>query len=222
MLDVALNPVLLQESRENKAEINQVYMLALSFAQKQLGMTLSQQYRVVNSSPNSSPDELHRRLGFQKLSSAPKQPNTGNAISLSTLTSFDKHFMLNPCSLPTLLSPPKTIFLIIHSPFFFFFFFTAGQTPAALLQHISSLRSENQEDSAPQIIFRPAEKIKKDLIQVISAASVEPQKPEYRLEVKTDAAGVPDSVELTVELPMVCSMSECQLSMSKVSGYTLP
>lgn len=123
MLDVALNPVLLQESRENKAEINQVYMLALSFAQKQLGMTLSQQYRVVNSSPNSSPDELHRRLGFQKLSSAPKQPNTGNAISLSTLTSFDKHFMLNPCSLPTLLSPPKTIFLIIHSPFFFFFFF---------------------------------------------------------------------------------------------------
>uniref|UniRef100_A0AAX7VCL4 PIH1D1/2/3 CS-like domain-containing protein n=1 Tax=Astatotilapia calliptera TaxID=8154 RepID=A0AAX7VCL4_ASTCA len=61
----------------------------------------------------------------------------------------------------------------------------------------------------------PAEKIKKDLIHVISAASVEPQKPEYRLEVKTDAAGVPDSVELTVELPMVCSMSECQLSMSK-------
>lgn len=120
MLDVALNPVLLQESRENKAEINQVYMLALSFAQKQLGMTLSQQYRVVNSSPNSSPDELHCRLGFQKLSSAPKQPNTGNAIRLSTLTSFDKHFMLNPCALPTLLSPPKTIFLIIHSPFFFF------------------------------------------------------------------------------------------------------
>ncbi|XP_063350335.1 PIH1 domain-containing protein 2 [Pelmatolapia mariae] len=167
VLDVALNPVLLQESRENKAEINQVYMLALSFAQKQLGMTLSQEYRVVNSSPNSSPDEMHRRLGFQKLSSAPKQPNT------------------------------------------------AGQTPAALLQHISSLQSENQEDSAPQIICRPAEKIKKDLIQVISAASVEPQKPEYRLEVKTDAAGVPDSVELTVELPMVCSMSECQLSMSK-------
>ncbi|XP_035768286.1 PIH1 domain-containing protein 2 [Neolamprologus brichardi] len=82
VLDVALNPVLLQESRENKAEINQVYMLALSFAQKQLGMTLSQEYRVVNSSPNSSPDELHRRLGFQKLSSAPKQPNTGN-LSMS-------------------------------------------------------------------------------------------------------------------------------------------
>uniref|UniRef100_A0A3Q0RF83 PIH1 domain containing 2 n=1 Tax=Amphilophus citrinellus TaxID=61819 RepID=A0A3Q0RF83_AMPCI len=168
VLDVALNPAVLQESKENKAEINKVYMLALNFAQKELGMTLSQQYRVVNSSPNSTPDELHRRLGFQKWSSTPKQADT------------------------------------------------AGQTPAALLQQISSLRSENQDEaSAPQIICRPAEKIKKDLIQVMSFTSVEPQKPEYQLEVKTDASEVPHSVELTVELPMVCSMSECQLSMSK-------
>ncbi|KAM9359553.1 PIH1 domain-containing protein 2 [Symphorus nematophorus] len=93
---------------------------------------------------------------------------------------------------------------------------TAGETPAALLQQIFSLRSEKQdEDTAAQIICRPAEHKKKDLIQVISTTFVQPQKPEYQLEVKTDAAGVSRSVELTVELPKVCSMSECQLRISK-------
>uniref|UniRef100_A0A665TS17 PIH1 domain containing 2 n=1 Tax=Echeneis naucrates TaxID=173247 RepID=A0A665TS17_ECHNA len=50
---------------------------------------------------------------------------------------------------------------------------------------------------------------KKDLIQVISTTLAQPMKPEYQLQVKIDAAGVPHSVELTVELP-------------KVSSYTLP
>ncbi len=103
------------------------------------------------------------------------------------------------------------------------FLFTASQTPAALLQQISSLRSEKQEgNTAAQIISRPAEQKKKDLIQVISTTFVQPQKPEYQLEVKTDAAGVPRSMELTVELPKVCAMSDCQLRISKVSSYTLP
>ncbi|XP_044059775.1 PIH1 domain-containing protein 2 [Siniperca chuatsi] len=93
---------------------------------------------------------------------------------------------------------------------------TASQTPAALLQQISSLRSEKQEeDTAAQIICRPAEHKKKELIQVISTTFVQPQKPEYQLEVKTDTAGVPRSVELTVELPKVCSLSESQLRISK-------
>ncbi|XP_022615460.1 PIH1 domain-containing protein 2 isoform X2 [Seriola dumerili] len=91
----------------------------------------------------------------------------------------------------------------------------ASQTPAALLQQICSLRSEKQDvELEAQIISRPAEH-KKDLIQVISTTFVQPQKPEYQLRVKIDTAGVPRSVELTVELPKVCSVSECQLRISK-------
>lgn len=103
------------------------------------------------------------------------------------------------------------------------FIFTASQTPAALLQQLSSLCSDKQDvEPATNIICRPAEQKKKGLIQVISTTFEQPQKPEYQLDVKTDSAGVPRSVELTVELPKVCSMSECQLRISKVSGYTLP
>ncbi|XP_070826467.1 PIH1 domain-containing protein 2 isoform X1 [Chaetodon trifascialis] len=169
VLDVALNPAVLQDCEKDKAE---VYMLALSFAQQQFGMRVSQQYTVINCSPKSSPDDLYRRLGFQQWAIASKQPDT-------------------------------------------VFLFTASQTPAALLQQISSLRSEKQDEDTAQIICRPADLKKKDLIQVISTTFVEPQKPEYQLEVKTDTAGVPRSMELTVELPKVCSMSDCQLSISK-------
>lgn len=103
------------------------------------------------------------------------------------------------------------------------FLYTASQTPAALLQQISSLHSEkHDEDMAAQMIRGPAENKNKDLIQVISTTFVQPQEPEYQLEVKADTAGVPRCVELTVELPEVCSMSECQLRISKVSGSTLP
>uniref|UniRef100_A0A3Q3GEK2 PIH1 domain containing 2 n=1 Tax=Labrus bergylta TaxID=56723 RepID=A0A3Q3GEK2_9LABR len=68
---------------------------------------------------------------------------------------------------------------------------------------------------APQDPSRPVPHKRKDLIQVISSTFVQPQKPDYQLEVKNDTAGVPRSVELTVELPKVSSMSECQLSISK-------
>ncbi|XP_041851359.1 PIH1 domain-containing protein 2 [Melanotaenia boesemani] len=168
VLDLALNPAVLQESNADKTDINKVYVLALSFAQQQHGMRLSQEYNVVNCSPKSSPGDLHHRLGFQT------QPNT------STQTE------------------------------------TASQTPGALLRQISSLRSVKQDEvSTSQIISKPTEHIKKDLIQVISTAFVEPQKPEYQMEVKTDTVGVPCSMELTVELPKVRSMSECQLRVSK-------
>ncbi|XP_028275719.1 PIH1 domain-containing protein 2 [Parambassis ranga] len=168
VLDVALNPAVFWESKEDNREMNQVYMLALSFAQQQHGVGLSQQYTVVTSSPKSSVNEVYHRLGFKKWSNTSKQPET------------------------------------------------VGQTPAALLQQISALRSEKQDkDAAAQITHRPAERKKKDLIQVISTTLVEPQKPKYQLEVKTDTAGAPHSMELTVELPKVGSMSECQLRMSK-------
>ncbi|XP_045930565.1 PIH1 domain-containing protein 2 isoform X2 [Micropterus dolomieu] len=164
VLDVALNPAVLQESEKDKTEI---YMLVLSFAQQQYGMRLSQEYTIVSCSPKSNSDDLHRRLGFWQWPNTSKQPDT------------------------------------------------ASQTPAALLQQISSLCSEKQDkDTVAQIICRPAEH-KKELIQVISTTFVQPQKPEYQLEMKTDTAGEPRSVELTVELPRVCSMSECQLRISK-------
>lgn len=81
MLDVALNPAVLQGSKDNK----EVFMLALSFAQKQYGLSLSQGYSVVSCSPKSSPDDLHRRLGFQQWPNASKQPDAGKAISLINL-----------------------------------------------------------------------------------------------------------------------------------------
>ncbi|XP_068440718.1 PIH1 domain-containing protein 2 isoform X2 [Clinocottus analis] len=165
VLDVAINPAVLQDSKKDKTE---VHLLALSFAQQQYGMSLSQQYTVVSSSPKSSPDDVHRRLGFRQWPNTSRQPDT------------------------------------------------VSQNPAALLQKISSLRSEKpHEDSVVQITSRPAEHKKKDLIQVISTTFVQPQKPEYQLEVKPDARGVAHSMELTVDLPKVCSMSECQLRVSK-------
>ncbi|XP_029027283.1 PIH1 domain-containing protein 2 [Betta splendens] len=166
--DVAINPVVLQESKKDKKKIDHVYMVALGFIQQQHGVRLSQQYTVVSFSPRSSRNELLHRLGFQHWPNITKQADT------------------------------------------------ASQSPATLLQQISCLRSEKQDKRpAGQIMCRPAERKKKDLIQVISSTLLQPQKPEYRLEVKTDTAGSPHSVELTVDLPKVCSVSECQLSISK-------
>ncbi|XP_034404882.1 PIH1 domain-containing protein 2 [Cyclopterus lumpus] len=165
VLDVAINPAVLQGSKKDKTE---EYLLALSFAQQQHGMRLSQQYTVVSCCPKSSLDDVHRRLGFRQWPDTSRQPDT------------------------------------------------VSQNPAALLQQFSSLRSEKQhEDPAAQIISRPAEHKNNDLIQVISTTFVQPQKPEYQLEVKTDTTGVAHSMELTVDLPKVCSMSECQLRISE-------
>ncbi|XP_029963568.1 PIH1 domain-containing protein 2 [Salarias fasciatus] len=166
VLDVAVNPAVLQECEGDHVKTDQLFRLALSYAQQQHGMKLSQQYNVRKRCPKSSPDELYHRLGFLKRSKTSRRPDAG------------------------------------------------GQMPAALLQQMSALRSE-EHGSAPRIIWKPAECIKKDLIQVISSSSAEPQKPEYQLEVKMDPAGVPRSVELVVELPKVRSVSECQLSVSE-------
>ncbi|XP_028320821.1 PIH1 domain-containing protein 2 [Gouania willdenowi] len=164
ILDVALNPASIQGC--NKSELKQVYMLALSFAQQQHGMTLSQHYTVVKGSPKSCSNDLNRRLGFQMWPNTSMKSNAG------------------------------------------------PQTPTELLQQFSSLGSE-QEYSEAQIAQRPVEHMKKNLIQVISSTCAEPQQPQYQLEVKPDINGAPCSLCLTVELPKVCSMSECQLSVSK-------
>lgn len=98
------------------------------------------------------------------------------------------------------------------------FISTVSQTPATLLEQIS-LQSESQnEDVEAQMICRPTENKSKGLIQVISTTYTQPREPEYQLEVKADEAGASRCVKLTVELPEVCSMSDCQLKISKVSG----
>ncbi|KAM3875124.1 PIH1 domain-containing protein 2 [Diretmus argenteus] len=171
VLDVALSPVVLQESKD-RSEMKQVYMLALSFAQQQHGLRVSHQYTMVSCSLKGSLDDLHRRLGYRQQPNSTKQPGT------------------------------------------------ATQTPAALLQHISSLRmeecNEDQDELAAQLIFGPAEDKKENLIQVISSTfTAQLQEPEYQLKVNTDAQGISRSVELIVELPKACCMTECQLSISK-------
>lgn len=71
------------------------------------------------------------------------------------------------------------------------------------------------------MIRGPSESKRPDLIQVIATVDAQPQQPRHRLQLKTDAAGAARRVELTVELPKVSSVSECQLTISKVSASTL-
>ncbi|XP_054651231.1 PIH1 domain-containing protein 2 [Dunckerocampus dactyliophorus] len=66
VVDIAFNPEVLQKCKKNKAEMTQVYMLAQSFAQRHYGIQLASSYMIVSSSPRNSPEDLHRRLGFQQ------------------------------------------------------------------------------------------------------------------------------------------------------------
>ncbi|KAJ3590347.1 hypothetical protein NHX12_008299 [Muraenolepis orangiensis] len=76
----------------------------------------------------------------------------------------------------------------------------AVATPASLLQHIASLHTEDtDEDRCPEITIGP-----------------KPQTPRYQLVVIPATEGRSGGVvELTVELPRVVSVSECQLSVSQ-------
>uniref|UniRef100_A0A3Q3D2A5 PIH1 domain-containing protein 2 n=1 Tax=Hippocampus comes TaxID=109280 RepID=A0A3Q3D2A5_HIPCM len=168
VLDIAFNPEVLEDCKKDKAGMDQVYMLAISFAQQQHGLMLSQQYNVVSLCPKNGPEDLRRRLGFQQQ----------QVIS--------QHL------------------------------FTASQSPDSLLEQINSLRLAKDDTGPPvEIVCQPAVR-KKGLIEVISSTTFEqPEKPEYRLEVKTLDEGFPCKLELTVELPKISSMSEWQLKMSK-------
>ncbi|KAM6960541.1 PIH1 domain-containing protein 2 [Aplochiton taeniatus] len=172
VLDVAFSPLVLEEAQKNRREKDQVHLLAMSFAQQQHDLHLSQQYNVTRSKLKGSLEDMQRRLGpQQKLSRA------------STSTNHPG---------------------------------TASQTPASLLQQISSLREvEDQDNPTVQLTPGPKEP-KTNLIQVISSnVTAQPQKPEYQLKIVSDASGMSRSVELSVELPKVSSMSECQLNISQ-------
>lgn len=92
-----------------------------------------------------------------------------------------------------------------------------SQTPADLLRQISSFNAGKQgEGEGAAAIRRPAESKSAGLIQVISSVEARPQVPEHRLQLKADGAGGARRVLLTVELPKVSSVSECQLRISEV------
>ncbi|XP_064157692.1 PIH1 domain-containing protein 2 isoform X2 [Anguilla rostrata] len=91
---------------------------------------------------------------------------------------------------------------------------------SSLLQQISSLRGEQGEsEDSPPIQLTPQNRAgpaKPALIQVISSTeSAQPRRPSHQLSTATDANGTTKAVRLTVELPGVRSMSECQLSLSQ-------
>lgn len=114
MLDVALNPAVLQDSKKDKTEI---YMLVLNFTQQQHGIRISQQYTVVSCSPKSSPEDLQRRLGFQQWPNTSKQPDTGRAISLTSRQASTSLLCLSYCRSIIFHLLPQLL-IILSVPFF--------------------------------------------------------------------------------------------------------
>uniref|UniRef100_A0A8C5SVZ1 PIH1 domain-containing protein 2 n=1 Tax=Laticauda laticaudata TaxID=8630 RepID=A0A8C5SVZ1_LATLA len=83
---------------------------------------------------------------------------------------------------------------------------------------LSQLRSLRAEESSG-LILPPAKNpaaSKKRLIEEISTTNKpEELKPAYQMTTKKDAEDKPLEVDLKIELPGVCSVSECNLSVSK-------
>ncbi|CAL8346718.1 unnamed protein product [Arctogadus glacialis] len=190
VLDVAFSPSELRRSEQHRGggggggELDpQVYLLALSFAQRQHGLSLSERYRIHSTGPRGSREDVQQRLECRKQPGS--KPAPGGALGPDAVSS-----------------------------------------PASLLQHISSLRLEDTENQSSEIVIGPTaaaaepeqNKNKKALIQVISSsyAPLQPQAPHYQLLViPGGGGGSRGTVELTVELPRVLSVSECQLSVSQ-------
>lgn len=82
VLDVALNPAVL---RDGNVENREVCALALRFAQKHYGLSVCQDFTVIGCSPNSSPDEIYRRLRFRQRRIA-SEPVRG--MEFNTLAEF--------------------------------------------------------------------------------------------------------------------------------------
>lgn len=207
VLELAMNPAVLQDSNVKSQNI---CALALSFVQKHYGLSLSQDFTIIGCSPNSSPDEIYCRLGFRQRPNACKRPVKGIEFTnlKMLLSSFLLMFFVWSPHIPSDCSPWQSSIV--------------SQTPEDLLRQFSSFNAGKQgEDVSVRMIPRPAESKKTDLIQVISTTDAKPQDPRYRLQLKADAAGALHRVVLTVELPMVSSVSECQLRISKVSASTL-
>lgn len=71
-----MNPAALQD-----VKTTDVCALALSFVRKHYGLSVSGGFTIVGCSPNSTPGEIHRRLGFGQRPKACEQPLTGMELS---------------------------------------------------------------------------------------------------------------------------------------------
>lgn len=89
VLELAVNPAVLQDSNVKSVD---VCSLALSFAQRHYGLSVSQDFTVIGCSPNSSPDEIYRRLGFRQRPNVCEQPVKG--IEFSDLKMLLSSFLL--------------------------------------------------------------------------------------------------------------------------------
>ena len=88
VLDVAVNPAALELGKTNRA-MEKLYLLILSFAQKQYGLTLSQQYTVTSSNIKGKVSDVHCRLGVDwqpSKWSAPRSTHPDTATLLATQT----------------------------------------------------------------------------------------------------------------------------------------
>lgn len=84
-----MNPAVLQDGNVKTVD---VCALALSFVRKHYGLSVSQDFAIVGCSPNSSPDEIYRRLGFHQRPNACEQPVKG--IEFSDLKKLLSSFLL--------------------------------------------------------------------------------------------------------------------------------
>ncbi|XP_030633918.1 PIH1 domain-containing protein 2 [Chanos chanos] len=88
----------------------------------------------------------------------------------------------------------------------------------SLLQQIFSLRQAgNEGDTSIQLSVDQEDKQSRSgLIEVISSTdTAQPQQPNHHLSVTADPTGTGKSLQLTVELPGVSSVSQCQLRISQ-------
>ncbi|XP_018598276.2 PIH1 domain-containing protein 2 isoform X1 [Scleropages formosus] len=177
VLDVAFNPEVIHEAVED-GEDGQLPQLALSYAQQQHKLRLSEHYTLDSASLKGSLKSLWHRLTFLQKPTDPEG------------------------SLPHGHSPGPT-----------------------LLQQISTLRgrqTENGDDFAVALTAQQQDRLKgKALIQVISSTeTTQPRQPDHELTLVAGPDGSPMRVHLTVHLPGVHSVSECQLSISQVLTLT--
>lgn len=91
VLDVALNPAVLRDCNVQNVD---VCALALRFSQKHYGLSVCQDFTVIDRSPNSSPDEIYRRLRFCQRPDTCEQPAKG----METTRESDFPFLFFVCT----------------------------------------------------------------------------------------------------------------------------
>ncbi|XP_063063408.1 PIH1 domain-containing protein 2 [Engraulis encrasicolus] len=188
VLDVAYSPAVLERARGDPQEREQLHLLAMSYVVQQHSLSLnSHRYKMHSNQLKGSLESMRDRLTQKQAKQAPSPPP----------------------------QPPQ------------------ADTVPSLLQQISSLRGKGGaggDDDDPsagggvtlELGGHQKPPAKPGLIQVISSSESRrvPQRPAHRLTLKPGTGGASGggplkSLELSVELPGVRSVTECQLSISQ-------